>query len=327
MTRLAARFVFASLVVTAPSVSLAQSAPPAAPPTTSSAMPSPPDDTARQQAREHFTRGVQLIQEARWLDAISELEAAREIRVTPPVLYNLGLAQRAVGRNREAVQSFRGFLTLAGANRNPDLARQAETYIRELSTAIGQLELRVEPANAAISIDGRAASTVGSRVEVDPGRHVIVARADGYAPETRAVDVPRGGTAVVVMRMVQTASAAHLRVESNVREALIRIDGHDVGFGNADENLREGHHVIEVRAARHATFRREYDAFAGTSTTMHAVLEDQRTVFERPLFWVITGVVLAGAAATTVILLSGVDPPYRGSWGVVSNAITVGEPR
>jgi hypothetical protein len=60
---------------------------------------------------------------------------------------------------------------------------------------------------------------------------------------------------------------------------------------------------------------------------MHAVLEDHRTVFERPLFWVITGVVLAGAAATTVILLSGVDPPYRGSWGVVSNAITVGETR
>ncbi len=312
------------MAVWAPSIARAQSSPApasAAPPTEAA------DATTRERAREHFARGVQLIQEARWLDAIGELETARDLRVTPPVLYNLGLAQRAVGRNREAVASFRGFLTLGGNARSPDLARQAETYIAELSGAIGRLELRVEPAQATISVDGRPATAEGSHIEVDPGRHVVIARADGYETETRAIDVVRGGTAVVVMRMVQNGAAAHLRVESNIDSALIRIDGHDVGFGAADENLREGHHVIEVSAPRHASFRREYDAFAGTRTTLRAVLADQRTVFERPVFWIVTGVVVAGAAVTAGILLSGVDPPYRGSWGLVTEAITAGDRR
>src|SRR6478752_2685514 len=110
---------FATLAVWAPSIARAQTSSS----TSSSAAPATDasaDATTRERAREHFARGVQLIQEARWLDAIGELETARDLRVTPPVLYNLGLAQRAVGRNREAVTSFRGFLNLAGSNRNPD---------------------------------------------------------------------------------------------------------------------------------------------------------------------------------------------------------------
>ncbi|MEI8258159.1 MAG: PEGA domain-containing protein [Deltaproteobacteria bacterium] len=312
MTRPSARAALIAIFLTAPSSVAAQVATPPRSGASSDA-PAVATDTSREQAREHFQRGVQLIQDARWLDAIAELEAARDLRVTAPVLYNLGLAQRAVGRNREAVHSFRAFLELAGASRNPDLARQAETYVRELSAALGRLELRIVPPEAAIEVDGRPAERAGAHLEVDPGRRVIVARAEGFATETRAVDVVRGGTTVVVVHMVPTAIAARLHVAANLAGALIRIDGHDVGFGNADENLRPGHHLIEVRAPRHTTFQREYDAFEGTDTTIRAVLQDQRTVFERPWFWVGAAVVVGAAAAITGVALSGVDDPYRGS--------------
>ncbi len=327
MTRFAPRATLIAILVAAPSIASAQGASP--PPSSASptVAPAPENDTSRERAREHFQRGVQLIQDARWLDAIAELEAARDLRVTPPVLYNLGLAQRAVGRNREAVRSFRAFLELAGPSRNPDLARQAEAYVRDLAAALGRLELRIEPDSATLEVDGRAIERSGTHLEVDPGRRVIVARAEGFATETRAVDVLRGGTTVVVVRMVPTAIAARLHVAANVPSALIRIDGHDVGFGTADENLRPGHHVIEVRAPRHTTFQREYDAFEGTDTTIRAVLQDQRTVFEHPLFWVGTGVVAVAAVVTAVVLLSGTDDPYRGSWGLVTNAITAGDRR
>lgn len=312
--RFASHALFAAALVAAPCTSFAQSTAPAT-------------DTTREQAREHFVRGVGLIQEARWLDAIGELEAARDLRVTPPVLYNLGLAQRAVGRNREAVQSFRGFLELSGPSRNPDLGRQAETYIRDLEGAIGRLELRIEPAGSAVELDGHSVTPQGGHLEVDPGRHIVSSHADGYAPESRVVEVPRGGTTVVVMHMVPTAIAAHLHVQSNIASAQIRIDDHDVGFGTADENIRPGHHVIEVRAPHYATFHRDLDALPGTQTNLNAVLSDQRTVFEQPVFWIVAGAVVAAAAVTTVVLLSGTDPPYRGTWGLVTSAITVGDNR
>src|SRR5687768_4443832 len=74
-----------------------------------------PSATERAEARRRFRRGVELIQRERWQDAIPELEAARNISPTPSVLFNLGLALRAVGRSREAMASFRDFLRLGGA--------------------------------------------------------------------------------------------------------------------------------------------------------------------------------------------------------------------
>jgi hypothetical protein len=62
-----------------------------------------PNDPVREAARLHFQRGVGYIEQERWADAILELQRARDLRVTPAVLYNLGLAYRAVGRNRDAM--------------------------------------------------------------------------------------------------------------------------------------------------------------------------------------------------------------------------------
>jgi hypothetical protein len=283
-------------------------------------------DAERQAAREHFERGVDMIQRSRWLDAITELQAARQIRVTAPVVYNLGLAQRAVGRYREAVESFREFISLA-QGRNPELVTQADGYIRELGAALGRLELRVEPPDARVQVDGATVPTAGPAQEIDPGRHVVVVQADGFATQSRAVEVARGAATVVTVRMVPVAVASHVTIESNVDAAEIRIDGAPVGFGTASETVRPGHHTIDVRAPGHASFHREFDAFPSATTRVRANLADTRTVFESPWFWVGTGVAAAGLAVGAVFLFSSTEPAYVGTWGLVDQAATAGPGR
>ncbi|HQK20589.1 MAG TPA: tetratricopeptide repeat protein, partial [Polyangiaceae bacterium] len=63
-----------------------------------------------QLARSHFERGVALLDDSQFAQALVELEKSRSIRETAPVLFNLGLAYRGVGRYLEALDCFRQFL-------------------------------------------------------------------------------------------------------------------------------------------------------------------------------------------------------------------------
>ncbi len=319
----------------APSITFAQTPPDAAVASTDasapSAAPTPaavtPPDPQRELAREHFQRGLSAITEERWADAITELEQSRQIRVTASVVYNLGLAYRAVGRAREAINAWREFIRLAVEPSNAALVARADAYIREMSARLSRLEIRVEPPNATVLVDGADVSAQAPSLVIDAGRHLVAAQAEGYTPETRTVDAPAGGAAPVVIRLVPVAMASHVRVESNLPNALVRLDGEAVGFGTAEETVRPGSHTLEVSAENFSTFRRTFTAVVGENLTVRAVLSDRRTILSSPWFWTGVGAAVVGAVVASIFLLSSTADPYAGTWGTVSDAITLGGAR
>lgn len=291
------------------------------------AAPATPPDPQRELAREHFQRGLAAITEERWADAITELEQSRQIRVTASVVYNLGLAYRAVGRAREAIAAWREFIRLATDASNAALVARADAYIHEMSARLSRLEIRVEPPSATVLVDGADVTAQAPSFVLDAGRHLVAAQAEGYTPETRTVDAPAGGAAPMVIRLVPVAMASHVRVESNLPNALVRLDGEPVGFGTAEETVRPGTHTLEVSAENHSTFRRTFTAVTGENLTVRAVLSDRRTILSSPWFWTGVGAVVVGAVIASVFLLSTTADPYAGTWGTVTDAITVGGTR
>lgn len=162
------------------------------------------DARGREEARARFERGVAYIEAERWADAITELQRAREIRATPAVLYNLGLAYRAVGRSRDAVAAFRDFVAASSGAANPELMARVRAYLQELTAGIARLDLQVEPPSARVLLDGVEVQTRQPH-ELDAGRHVIVAEADGYAAQTRALELGRGARESLRLRLVPLA--------------------------------------------------------------------------------------------------------------------------
>ncbi|MFO0650582.1 MAG: PEGA domain-containing protein [Polyangiales bacterium] len=298
-------------------------APPEASP---SPQPPPPAvravDPVREEARAHFQRGVELIGAERWADAILELRRAQELRATPAVLFNLGLALRAVGRNREAMAAFREFSRMSGATTNPELAARVDAYVQELTAGLGRVVLLVEPPSATVQIDGLAVRANES-VEVDPGRHVIIAAADGFAGENRTVEVARGSQSTVMLRMVPLVLSSRVTVTADPSGALVRIDGQNVGFGSVEETVRPGSHTLEVSAEGYYTFRRRFEALAGQSQTLRANLSNSRGVVESPWFWLGVGALAAGGGVAAFFLLQDLAPPYQGTLGNVTDALTV----
>lgn len=298
----------ASAQVAAPAEQQAQSTTSAAPAAGGS------EDERRAAARQRFQRGVELIRAGQWSEAIAELEAARDLRATPPVHFNLALAQRAVGRYRASVVSLRAFLRTVASTADPALISQAEQLLQDSSSAICRLEVSVEPITARVSVDGTPIELGAGPVELDPGEHTVTAVADGFANGERRVRLARGSNSVASLTLVRTNELSYLRVESNVSESLIRVDGREVGHGTVDEIVRAGRHTVDVLGPHHRPFTREIQSFVGQRQVIRASLADRRTIFDSPWFYVVTGVVVA-AGITTAVILWPAPPALRGTLG------------
>lgn len=279
------------------------------------------------EARARFDAGVAASNQGRWQDALREFEQARAIQATAPVLYNLGLAQRAVGRMRDARATFRTLVEQHGSRLSAERRTEIQGYIADSDAAVGRIELQVSPANASVTLDG-AAITERS-IEVDPGRHEVVASADGHAQARREIEIRRGGSASIDLLLERVEVRRHVTIEVDESTAQIRIDGRAIGRGTSETDVAPGAHELEVNAAGFRPYRQSLRV-DGADVRLHVALERvaQPASGTSPWVWVGVGVgsaaVIGGLIALGVVLGTTVEDPYRGSWNTVAQGLNGG---
>jgi len=148
-----------------------------------------------EQARQHFERGVALIEQSRWADAVMELQAARSAAPSsvPALLFNLGLAHRALGHNQAAIEAFRAYLQSAGQGAVASRRAEVERYVNDLQAALATVLLDVTPRAAIIMVDGASLAPGTQTVELDPGRHVFTVSAPRFRSQQQSVQLAGGG--------------------------------------------------------------------------------------------------------------------------------------
>ena len=158
-------------------------------------------------------------------------------------------------------------------------------------------------------------------MRLDPGRRAIRVTAEGFRPSTLELMVTAGQE---IERRVTLEAAgedtARLRISPNVRDAITRIDGRVIGEGAIEHDLDPGRHDVVITAEDHITLRRQLDLLPGESVLLEANLqaEPEGSFVGTPAFWILSGVVVAGAtAAILAVLLRGTDDPYGGTANVV----------
>jgi len=139
-------------------------------------------DGGRDAAREAFLRGQQAADSGRWADALREFEEAYLMSGVPTALFNAGMALRALGRHKEARDTFDRLL-----ESHPDSAasEQARPLREEEAARVAMLELAgLDPEGAyELRLDGRLleiAIAPTLEIEVDPGQHGLSAEREGY---------------------------------------------------------------------------------------------------------------------------------------------------
>src|SRR5690348_3624555 len=80
----------------------------AAPPAT--AAPPANDDATMAQAKQHFETGRNAYNAGDYVTAIREFKAAEQLRPSPILDYNIGLANEKLGKRRVAVKYYKRYL-------------------------------------------------------------------------------------------------------------------------------------------------------------------------------------------------------------------------
>lgn len=136
----------------------AEAVPPATTPTT---PPPASDDATMAQAKQHFETGRNAYNAGDYVTAIREFKAAEQLRPSPILDYNIGLANEKLGKRRVAVKYYKRYL-----EEQPNAANKAEV---EQKVAALEADIASQPPPAAnTQPGGTAPQPNGAQVE-QPG--------------------------------------------------------------------------------------------------------------------------------------------------------------
>src|SRR5690242_6176217 len=151
-----------------------------APPPAPAAGAAPSNDEAMAQAKQHFETGRNAYNAGDYVTAIHEFKQAEQLRPSPILDYNIGLANEKLGKRRVAVKYYKRYL-----EEQPNAANKAE-----VEGKVGALEAAIasEPPPAATAQPGGTApqpqaEQPGDMPPADPNAQPGAAAATpGYDP-------------------------------------------------------------------------------------------------------------------------------------------------
>src|SRR5262249_38314990 len=139
------------------------------------------EDPRKEQSRTAFRKGVELVQKGDLRGGRDAFVEAYRLFPHPSILLNLGLVRARIGESLEAEHDLLRFLADDGGGTR-DEVQSARAALADARTHIGTLKLRVEPAGAHATLDGKPlplAAGEQTEARVLSGDHVLEIAADG----------------------------------------------------------------------------------------------------------------------------------------------------
>jgi hypothetical protein len=173
---------------------------------------------AKAEAREHFDRGLRLLDAGDLHSAAIEFEAAHKLFPAALAAYDAALAHARLNRPLAAVRLLR-----EAREQNPSIAlrEKISSLLREQEARLGTLLVHVTDTSGAPidSAELRAAGysagelRVGQAAELSPGSFTLRIVAAGHAPIERTIDVAPGGKQELAVVLERTETHPPTPVE------------------------------------------------------------------------------------------------------------------
>jgi hypothetical protein len=185
------------------------------------AQTSPSGTNAQDRARAQglLAEGATLYGRGDYLGALNRFNAAYAAYPSSKIWFNIGQANKALGRPVEAHEAYQKFLREV-PNASPEDKADAQTSLAQLRGWLGQLTVVCDTTGAEISVDGKAVGNapLDHLLWVTPGRHQVTAvRADG-CPMVENAEVAVGSNTTVTLKPLHgplVAAAPSLDLEKS----------------------------------------------------------------------------------------------------------------
>ena len=165
---------------------------------------------AKVEAKGHFEAGLALFKAEKYDAAALELEASVKLYPTKGGLFNLASVYKVMSRYDDALAAIDRLEKEYGTKLDAEMRGVLAKIKTEIATLAARLDVVVEPAGAALTIDGRKVgkSPLSKPVLVDPGDHVVRATLTGYSAAESTVQVISRQTGKVRLVLEREAGAA-----------------------------------------------------------------------------------------------------------------------
>jgi hypothetical protein len=253
------------------------------------------------EARALFDQGIAASDAGRYADAVTAFERSLQLRPSPVVLRNLGVAYRGVGRLLDAIRAFDQYFANPGRLASQSDLAQLRAEYEAIQREVPELRFDVAPEGAAVRVDGREVSDPAAVMRIDPGRHVVEISKDDYRPQRVEMDLQRSERRTITARLEQVPADGRVGIETNVQNARIELDGALVGTQSATVPATPGNHSIVVTAPGYQPLRRRVTVGRHGLARVSIVLV--RTPGLSPLA---TGLIVGGASLVGVAVITGV---------------------
>lgn len=289
-------------------------------------------DTATDAGRASFLLGVAAVKESQWATALAHFERSQAKRKHAVTSYNIGLCQRAVGHYVLARRAFDDALAQNAASGGTQLAAETadetRSLLREAERALGHLDIRFEPADAAVSIDGRPLTREGNAyvaglaaegppeavsqefrrasgaafaVAMDPGAHTLRVTRSGFAEETRTLDVSKGQEQSLALHLRELPGI--LRV-SATPSATVYLAAEKLGPSPLMVERPKGTYLVTLKRDGYAAFSSRVVLAPGERKDLVATLLRESTPITRTWwFYAVLGGAAAALAVTTYAIV------------------------
>lgn len=309
-------------------------------------------DAKLEQARRLYRRGVDRVRRQQWSEALSAFERSAAVRPHATTTFNIAACERALGNYTRARSIFRRALAQseqAPETLAPSLRTEAGALLEEIERGLVRVAVRLEPAHAAISVDGRPLARAdeagrvvlvagveppgpgkpppASRFELvmNPGAHVITLSREGYADAVVRKSYAPGSKKTLELGLERLP--ATLRISANVPGALVRVSEVDVGPAPAEVLRPAGNYRVVVHRTGFEPYETSVTMRPGQESNLRATLRpESQAITGKWWFWTgAVAVVAAGALVTYALTRPEPEPPpYDGGstgWVVQPSAV------
>jgi hypothetical protein len=282
-------------------------------------------EDAEDPARKAFREGAALVEQAEWSAALAAFERSNGAKPHALTQYNIAVCQRFLGRYTLAQATLKAALARnQGKEEMPALfVDQARAYQREIDQKLARVTVALTPPSARVAVEGRplapdesggfvagvaeageakALNVARFEVLVDPRPTVFTFSLDGYDTIEIRKDLRAGAREELPVSM--TEQPAQIRVASNVPEAIVRVDGVDVGLAPVTITRPPGARVVWVAKDGYVPYESKLALRPGQSLPLDAKLAPEKTpITKKWWFWAASAVVLAGVGVGTYFVV------------------------
>jgi hypothetical protein len=187
-----------------------------------------------------------------WSTALTQYQAAMAAQASAQALEGVANAQYSLKMQGEAYESYDRYLKDYATAMGTHSKTQAQARLKELANLTGYISIRVNEADADVSLDGKAVgkSPVAALIRVTAGPHKVDVSKTGFTPLSKTPNITANGKEIVDVQLAHEATTGHLVVKEKTGQPVrVVVDGSDVGAAPLDLEVAPGQHEVVLRSS------------------------------------------------------------------------------